>query len=184
MKHQHDETHTNWLGALLKVANGLIQYDIDSGLSTIESVDKASKGVRLTMEKRKEIAKTLVASGVSTRKAAKVTGVSQTQIRRDASPKGSKASPKGSENKPRSKANADRDRAKEGDWDWGISLVSKALIDASRFIHVVNEYEMNETRKGRVLDIIKELREQADKLERTINGQSPTALTSIKGGKS
>jgi N6-adenosine-specific RNA methylase IME4 len=65
-----DSRFTKNMGDLLLVTKHFYEYGIDEGLTT-------PKDLRLTIEKRQEMARALVDSGMSRRKAAKVLGVSK-----------------------------------------------------------------------------------------------------------
>lgn len=73
-----DPEFTKLLGNHLLNAKGFYEYGVERGLMTPESL-------RLTIEKRQETAKALIANGVSQRKVAKALGVSKGTIQNDVS---------------------------------------------------------------------------------------------------
>jgi hypothetical protein len=85
----NDPRFTKLLGDHLLNAKGFYEYGIERGLTSPEDL-------RLTIAKRAETAKALVAGGMSQREAAKLLGVSHQTVMRDVGgPEGTKNGPKG-----------------------------------------------------------------------------------------
>jgi N6-adenosine-specific RNA methylase IME4 len=82
-----DKRFQNLLTDQLLNAKGFYEYGLDKNLIT-------EKSFRYTIAERQKQVKLLAESGSSTRKIAKVVGVSQAQVRRDLRPKGQKSEPK------------------------------------------------------------------------------------------
>ncbi len=106
-----DDTFTKIAGHLLTNVRDLVDWGVEGGHTTQEQL-------RLTVSARREEAAKLVDGGMTQRAAAKVLGVSQTQIARDLNPNGSETNQKGS-------TKAERREQRESD----LALQQMALPD-------------------------------------------------------